>query len=81
MRLKHLRIYALPDGKEYVADVFNGGGYGLVPYSIWNFQRLTAYRVDRDGRLLNESGRARWRVEHLRDTGREAQYPAPGPLA
>lgn len=80
MKLKHLRIYALPDGGEYVADILDSGGYCLVPYRVWNFQRYPKYRVRKDGLLHGDGARASWRVEHLRDTGRETQYPAPNRL-
>lgn len=77
MRLRHLGIYVLPDGKEYVADVVNAGAYALCPARLWNFLRVADYRVNADGRLLREGAPTRWNVRHLRDTGRDARYPVP----
>ena len=76
MRLKNLRIYALPDGGRYVADV-RRGGYDLVPFNVWNFARVPRYRVTPEGQVLADGGPTDWRVEHLQDTGRDAQYPRP----
>ncbi len=77
MRLRNLGIYVLPDGKEYVADVVNAGGYALFSAKLWNFFRVADYRVNADGRLLREGAPTRWNVRHLRYTGRDAQYPTP----
>ena len=77
MSLRNLGIYVLPDGKEYVADVVNAGGYALFSVNIWNYIPVAVYRVNADGRLLREGTPTRWYVKHLRDTGRNAQYPAP----
>ena len=76
MKLRHLGIYVLPDGKEYVADVVNAGAYALFSTRLWDFQRVADYRVNEDGRLLREGAPTRWNVQHLRDTGRDARYPA-----
>lgn len=75
MRLRHLGIYVLPDGKEYVADVVNAGAYALFPVRLWDFLRVADYRVGGDGRLLREGAPTRWNVRHLRYTGRDARYP------
>jgi hypothetical protein len=77
MRLRNLGIYVLPDGKEYVADALNAGAYALVPTGLWEVFRFADYRVNADGRLLREGAPTRWHLRHLRDTGRDAQYPAP----
>lgn len=77
MKLRHLGIYALPDGKEYVADVVNAGAYALFSAGLWDFLRVAQYRVNDDGRLLREGAPTRWNVKHLRDTGRDARYPVP----
>ena len=77
MRLRNLGIYVLPDGKEYVADAVNAGAYALVPVRLWEAFRVADYRVNADGRLLREGAPTRWHLRHLRDTGRDAQYPTP----
>ncbi len=78
MKLRHLGIYVLPDGKEYVADVVNAGAYALFSARLWDFLRVVGYRVNEDGRLLREEGApTRWNVRHLRYTGRDARYPVP----
>lgn len=78
MKLRNLGIYVLPDGKEYVADVVNAGSYALFSAKLWNYFPVADYRVNADGRLLREGALTRWNIRHLRDTGRDAQYPAAG---
>jgi hypothetical protein len=77
MRLRNLGIYVLPDGREYVADALNAGAYALFPARLWEVFRIADYRVNADGRLLRGGAPTRWHLRHLRDTGRDAQYPAP----
>ncbi len=75
MQLRNLGIYALPDGREMIAEVEPGRGYSLYPPHIWNHFRFTEYRVNADGRLLVKGKPTGWSVEQLRDTGRAANYP------
>ena len=77
MKLRNLGIYALPDGREFVVDASERGGYGLCSPKTWDFNRRVELRVSRDGQLLNRGEPTRWRVEHLIDTGRRAKYPRP----
>lgn len=74
-KLKNLGVYALPDGKELIAEVEPGAGYRLYPTRLWNQYRSTEYRITREGRLLIKGQPSNLSIEHLVDTGRRAQYP------
>lgn len=75
MKLRNLRIYALPDGKELIADALHHDGVSLYPVNSWGNFGPNAYHVREDGRLIRGSQPTPWSVEQLKDTGREAQYP------
>jgi hypothetical protein len=75
-KLKNLGVYALPDGKELVAEIEPGAGYRLYPTQLWNQFRYTEYMVNREGRLLIRGEPTDLSIEHLIDTGRRAQYPS-----
>ena len=75
MRLRNLGIYQLPDGRELVADLLFRDGATLYSKRGWEAHGLAEFRVGRDGRLLAGGRPTPWKVEHLRDTGREARYP------
>ncbi len=77
MKLRNLGIYALPDGREFVVDALERGGYSLCSPETWDFNRLVHFRVGPDGQLLKRGEPTNWRVEHLIDTGRRAEYPRP----
>lgn len=74
-KLKNLGVYALPDGKELIAEVEPGAGYRLYPAQLWNQYRSTEYMVTREGRLLIKGQPSNLSLEQLVDTGRSAQYP------
>ena len=76
MKLKNLGIYALPDGKEYVADVLAGDGYNLYPRRSWETVGRVEYSVGADGRLVRRGKPTPWSVEQLKDTGLRAKYPS-----
>lgn len=75
MRLRNLGIYQLPDGRELIADVLYRDGAILFSPRGWEGHGLAEFRVGRDGRLIRGNQPTNWKVEHLRDTGREASYP------
>jgi hypothetical protein len=76
VRLRNLGIYALPDGREMIADVLYRDGASLYSERSWEGHGLAEFRVGRDGRLISGNQPTPWKLEHLRDTGREARYPA-----
>lgn len=75
MRLRNLGIYLLPDGREFIADVLYRDGAGLYSARSWEGHGLADFRVGPDGRLVSGNQPTAWKLEHLRDTGREARYP------
>jgi hypothetical protein len=75
MKLKNLGVYALPDGREFIADVISGGKYRLCSSKTWNFTRISEYLISAEGRLLDKRGPTTWGIEHLIDTGRSVRYP------
>ncbi len=76
MRLRNLGIYRLPDGREVIADVLYRDGASLYSARSWEGYGLADFRVGQDGRLISGGRPTPWKLEHLRDTGREARYPA-----
>lgn len=74
-KLKNLGVYALPDGKEMIAEIEPGAGYRLYPAQLWNQFRSTEYLVNREGRLLIKGEPTSLSTEQLIDTGRRVQYP------
>jgi hypothetical protein len=77
MKLTNLAVYALPDGKEFVAGVARTGYFELFPAATWHLFRFARYLVDQSGRLLSDGKPTSWRIENLRDTGRRENYPRP----
>lgn len=76
MKLRNLRIYTLPDGREFIADTLYTKGYGL--YSTKNWERLgpAEFLIDTCGRLLRNGEPTGWNISQLKDTGRSSRYPA-----
>ena len=75
MKLKNLGVYALPDGREFVVEMLNGGKYRLCSKPAWSFNSIPKYQVDKDGVLISNGSSSNWRVEHLIDTGVRVKYP------
>jgi hypothetical protein len=75
VRLRNLGIYRLPDGREVIADVLYRDGANLFSERSWEGLGLAEFRVAKDGRLMSGGRPTPWKLEHLRDTGREASYP------
>ncbi len=74
-KLRNLGVYALPDGKELIAEVEPGAGYSLYPPHLWHQFRRSKYLVNREGRLLIEGKPTNLSIEQFIDTGRRVQYP------
>lgn len=75
MRLRNLGIYLLPDGREFIADVLYREGAQLYSPRSWEGHGLADFGVGRDGQLIRGNQPTPWKLEHLRDTGRNARYP------
>jgi hypothetical protein len=75
MQLRNLRIYRMPDGREYIADTLHREGAYLHPVKTWGNYAFAEFVVGRDGRIIRGSKPTPWSVEQLKDTGRDAQYP------
>jgi hypothetical protein len=75
--LRELGVYALPDGREFVASSLYSEGCGLHTPPAWGLFAGAELRVDARGRLFRDGGPTRWSVSDLRDTGRTAEYPSP----
>jgi hypothetical protein len=75
MQLRNLRIYKMPNGREYIADLLNREGAHLHPVNAWGNYSFAEFVVKRDGRIIRDSKPTPWSVEQLKDTGRDAQYP------
>lgn len=66
-------IYALPDGREFVAHAVFRGGYVLYTTGAWEFFGLHAYESDDTGLLCLNGRPTYWRVGDLTDTTRTAR--------
>ena len=69
MELRENSIYALPDGREFVARRGTHGGHFLHDPSRGEAS-APVYLVDRSGQLLSWGRITRWSMKDLRDTGR-----------
>jgi hypothetical protein len=75
MKLRNLGIYALPDGRELIADTLYTGSYSLYSTLSWDSYCIADYLVNKDGQLLSKGKPTRWSIDELRYTGRKARYP------
>jgi hypothetical protein len=75
MKIRSLKIYALPDGREFIAETFFGDRISLYSERSWASYGLAEYYVGADGHLLSDGKKTDWHVGQLVDTGREAKYP------
>jgi hypothetical protein len=74
--MKELReqgIYALPDGREFVAHAVFRGGYVLFTTGDWEFSGLHLYETNAAGQIRSKGRPTSWRVEDLADTRRTAR--------
>ena len=77
MKLKNLGVYALPDGREFVVEMFQGGKWRLFSRHVWTLAGHAGYQVNDDGYLVSHGKTLKWRVENLIDTGVREKYPKP----
>jgi hypothetical protein len=69
--IKECGLYALPDGRELVAE--RGGKYGffkLYDPLAWEFKGTPLYETDARGFLTSLGRPTPWRVEDLKEVGR-----------
>ena len=69
--IKECGVYALPDGRELVAE--RGGKYGffkLYDPLAWEYRGTPLYETDERGFLTSLGRPTPWRVEDLKEVGR-----------
>ena len=71
--LREQGIYALPDGREFVAHAVFRGGYVLYATGDWEFSGLHVYETNVEGQIRSKGRPTSWRVEDLTDTSRTAR--------
>jgi hypothetical protein len=74
--MKELReqgLYALPDGREFVAHAVFRGGYVLYTPGDWEISGLHLYETNAAGQLCSKGRLTSWRIEDLTDTRRTAR--------
>ena len=71
--LRERGIYALTDGREFVAHAVFRGGYVFYTPENWEMFGTYAYESDADGHLRWNGQPNHWRTEDLIDTSRTAR--------
>jgi hypothetical protein len=71
--LREQGIYALPDGREFVAHAVFRGGYVLFTPGDWELFGAHLYETNAAGQIRAEGRPTSWRVEDLADTSRTAR--------
>ena len=71
-KLRERGIYALSDGREFVAHAVFRGGYVFYTPEAWKLFGPHAYESDPHGHLRWNGQRDEWRTEDLIDTNRTA---------
>ena len=72
-------VYALPNGREFIAGVGREGHYFLYHPLVWRMGAWIVsmpieYEIDAQGRVICSGGQtASWRFEDLVDTGRSLE--------
>jgi hypothetical protein len=66
-------IYALSDGREFVAHAVFRGGYVFYTREDWDCFGPHAYESNADGRMRWNGQPDQWRIEDLIDTSRTAR--------
>ncbi len=85
-RLRERGVYALPDGREFVAHAVFRGGYVLYTPEAWEFfGHPYAFESNEAGQIRLAGQPTDWRLEDLTDTTRTAEprssrRTAPEPL-
>ena len=66
-------VYVLPDGREVIAQ--RGGRFGffkLYDPLAWKYLGPAIYEADTQGRITSLGRPTPWRIDDLKDAGREA---------
>jgi len=71
-QLRERGIYALSDGREFVAHAVFRGGYVFYTPEDWQVFGPPAYESTAEGHLRWNGQREQWRTEDLIDTSRTA---------
>jgi hypothetical protein len=71
-RLRERGIYALADGREFVAHAVFRGGYVFYTPEDWDLFGAYSYESDPHGRLRWNGKRDQWCTDDLIDTSRTA---------
>src|SRR5689334_18542548 len=71
-KLRERGIYALGDGREFVAHAVFRGGYVFYTLGDWDSFGAYSYESDPQGRLRWNGKEDHWRTEDLIDTSRTA---------
>jgi hypothetical protein len=72
-KLRERGIYALSDGREFVAHAVFRGGYAFYTPEDWELFKPYAYESDADGQIRRNGQPDQWRKEDLIDTNRTAR--------
>jgi hypothetical protein len=72
-KLRERGIYALADGREFVAHAVFRGGYVFYTPENWDLFGAYSYESDPQGRLRWNDNGDPWRTEDLIDTSRTAR--------
>ena len=72
-KLRERGVYALSDGREFVAHAVFRGGYVFYTPEDWDLFGSYTFESDADGRLRWNGQREPWRTEDLIDTSRTAR--------
>jgi hypothetical protein len=72
-KLRERGIYALADGREFVAHAVFRGGYVFYTPEDWDSFGAYSYESDPQGRLRWNDNGDQWRIEDLIDTDRTAR--------
>ena len=72
-KLRERGIYALADGREFVAHAVFRGGYVFYTPDDWDRFGPYSYESDPHGHLRWNGQRDQWRTEDLIDTSRTAR--------
>jgi len=72
-KLRERGIYALADGREFVAHAVFRGGYVFYTPEDWDRFGAYSYESDPHGHLRWNGQRDQWRTEDLIDTSRTAR--------
>jgi hypothetical protein len=72
-KLRERGIYALADGREFVAHAVFRGGYVFYTPEDWDLFEAYSYESDPQGRVRWNGKGDQWRTEDLIDTSRTAR--------